>query len=124
MRTSIRVHTTFEGLHQYPIAPEGVEDLRSLHRHIFHIRFQVEVFHDNREIEFFLFKHDVEKAIKESFEFSDEYGAYLLGACSCEMIAKKLNDKLGQKYDLLSRNVVISISEDESNEAIVEVPAS
>lgn len=120
--SSVRVHTTFEGTHYYGMAPDPVKDLRSEHRHIFHVRVQISVFHDDREVEFFLLKHDVEKAIVNNFK--REPGYYMLGACSCEMIAKKIYDSLKEKYNLLSRNVVISVSEDDNNEGVLEVPAS
>ena len=55
-----------EGIHKYPAALEdpklatgGWDDVSFLgypHRHIFHFRVQIEVFHDDREIEFIQFK--------------------------------------------------------------------
>ena len=49
-----------EGIHRYPDAPEGVEFLRHPHRHMFHFRVEIEVFHDDRDIEFILFKRELE----------------------------------------------------------------
>lgn len=120
--SSIKVHTTFEGTHYYGVAPDPVKDLRNEHRHIFHVRVQISVFHDDREVEFFVLKHDVENAI--ACLSTRTAGCYTLGACSCEMIGKKIYDSLKEKYKLLSRNVVISVSEDDNNEGILEVPAS
>lgn len=120
--SSIKVHAAFEGIHHYPYAPDLVKDLRDGHRHIFHVRVQISVFHDDREVEFFLLKHDVEHAISKSYQ--KMHGAYMLGACSCEMISKKIYDQLVDKYDLTSRNVIISVSEDDNNEAILEVPSN
>ena len=45
-----------EGIHKYPDAPDGVEFLKYPHRHIFHFRVELEVFHDDRDVEFILLK--------------------------------------------------------------------
>ena len=45
-----------EGIHKYPDAPDEVDFLRYPHRHIFHFKVQIEVFNDDRDIEFFIFK--------------------------------------------------------------------
>ena len=45
-----------EGIHKYPDAPEGVEFLKYPHRHMFKFRVAIQVFHDDRELEFILFK--------------------------------------------------------------------
>lgn len=47
----IRVKTQFEGLHHWPDAPKPEEYLRSPHRHLFVVEADIEVFHDDREIE-------------------------------------------------------------------------
>ena len=60
----IWITTSMEGFHAYPDAPDEVAFLRNRHRHLFHFRVYIEVFHDDREIEFFMFKRDVEKMIK------------------------------------------------------------
>ncbi len=49
-----------EGIHKYPDAPEGVEFLRHPHRHIFHFRVELEVMHDDRDVEFILFNSELE----------------------------------------------------------------
>lgn len=127
--TYIKVHTTFEGVHFYPNAPDLVQDLKSPHRHLFHIRVQVSVTHDDREIEFWLFKHDIEKAFPFLSVLDDKQkgnygGAIYLGACSCEMIARKIYDYLAEKYQLNKRHTIISVSEDDNNEGILEVRPS
>ena len=50
-----------EGIHKYPDAPKGVTFLKFPHRHIFHFKVKLEVFHDDREVEFILFKREIEK---------------------------------------------------------------
>ena len=50
-----------EGIHKYPGAVDlpGVEFLANEHRHIFHFRIELQVWHDDREVEFILFKAQI-----------------------------------------------------------------
>lgn len=114
--TFITVKTQFEGIHCYPNAPAEVAFLRQPHRHIFHVEAEIEVFHDDRELEFIMVKH----RINQFFGLYQE-----LKSMSCEMIAEKLQDHLKQLYpvpDKLkndcgphSRIINIRISEDGEN---------
>ena len=62
-KKSIFVTFQKEGLHRWPDAINfpGVEFLANEHRHMFHFRVEMEVFHDDREVEFILFKRELEK---------------------------------------------------------------
>lgn len=51
MTRFIRVKTQFEGLHRWPKAPAPDDYLRSPHRHLFVVEADIEVFHDDREVE-------------------------------------------------------------------------
>jgi len=51
MTRFIRIKTQFEGLHRWPKAPVPDDYLRSPHRHLFVVEADIEVFHDDREIE-------------------------------------------------------------------------
>ena len=94
-----------EGIHQYPDAPEGVEFLKYPHRHIFHFRVELEVFHDDREVEFILFKRELEKLYdQEILQLNNQ---------SCEMIADNLHDYIVKNYP--ERNHNIEVSEDGEN---------
>lgn len=100
-----------EGIHKYPAALEDdkLHDVRFLgypHRHIFHFRVEIEVFHDDRDIEFILFKRELEKL------FSEE-GAMSLDYKSCEMIARDLAKYIHTKYP--GRSLSISVAEDNEN---------
>jgi len=58
-----------EGIHKYPAALEDpkLEDVSFLgypHRHIFHFKVWIEVFHDDRDIEFIQFKDGWKHCIK------------------------------------------------------------
>jgi hypothetical protein len=101
-----------EGIHQYPNAPEGVEFLKHPHRHIFHFRVQLEVFHDDREVEFILFKRELEAL----------YGSSTLKLfnMSCEMIADEVANYVTKKYP--GRDLVVSISEDNENGTVSYYP--
>lgn len=102
-----------EGIHSYPDAPEGVEFLRHPHRHIFHFRVDIEVFHDDREIEFILFKRELEAQY-------NEIGALELNHRSCEMIADDLADYIQDNYP--GRDIKIEVSEDGENGAVCYYP--
>lgn len=102
-----KIWVTFqkEGIHCYPDAPAGVEFLRHPHRHIFHFRVDIEVFHDDRDIEFILFKRELEGLYSE--------GTLQLDYKSCEMIADDLSEYVLDKYP--GRYLEISVSEDNEN---------
>lgn len=94
-----------EGIHQYPNAPDGVRFLRYPHRHIFHFRLELEVFHDDRDVEFILFKREIEGLFdKEILQLDNK---------SCEMISDDLAIYITKKYP--QRDLVIEVSEDNEN---------
>ena len=103
-----------EGIHRYPAALEdpnlatgGWDDVSFLghpHRHIFHFKVWLEVFHDDRDVEFIQFKRWLENL----------YNAQLqLDYKSCEMIADDLYKEIIQKFG--GRKVWIEVSEDGEN---------
>ena len=106
------IYVTFqkEGIHCYPDAPEGVEFLKHPHRHMFHFDVQIEVFHDDRDIEFILFKRELEGL------YSD--GILQLDYKSCEMMAMDLYTYINDKYQ--NRDVILDISEDGENGARIK----
>jgi hypothetical protein len=104
-----------EGIHKYPAAltdpnlatgdEYDVSFLGYPHRHIFHFKVAIEVFHDDRDIEFIQFKRWLENLYK---------GATLaLDFKSCEMIAEDLYSEINAKYP--NRTVWIDVSEDNEN---------
>ena len=104
-----------EGIHKYPAAltdpnlatgdEYDVSFLGYPHRHIFHFKVAIEVFHDDRDIEFIQFKRWLENLYK---------GATLaLDFKSCEMIAEDLYAQINGKYP--NRDVWIDVSEDNEN---------
>ena len=103
-----------EGIHKYPAALDDpklatgdkydVSFLGFLHRHTFHFKVAIEVFHDDRDIEFIQFKRWLEELYEG--ELNVDYK-------SCEMMADDLFEKISARYP--SREVHIDISEDGEN---------
>jgi len=104
-----------EGIHCYPAAATDpklasgdefdVSFLASPHRHIFHFRVYLEVFHDDRDVEFIQFKRWLEKLYST--------GTLELDHKSCEMIADELYAKISAQFT--NRSVWIEVSEDGEN---------
>ena len=115
VRITTEVYSTLqvEGQHCWPECPfDEVSYLRDPHRHMFHVKAYKKVNHDDRDIEFIMLKHELERYFRLTW-----YN-YLLNLCdfknmSCEMIAKELISK----FDLSS----CEVSEDGENGAIVTV---
>lgn len=85
----IIVRTQFEGIHNYPEAPKEVEYLKYPHRHVFHVEAEIETFDDDRELEFIMVKHAINKFIGENKN---------MGRISCEQIAKRVQQFLKCNY--------------------------
>lgn len=99
-----------EGLHKYPAALEDpkladVSFLGYLHRHIFHFKVAIDVFHNDRDIEFIQFKRWL-----EGFYTTQTLS---LDFKSCEMMADDLYVQIASKFP--GRNVTIEVSEDGEN---------
>ena len=88
-KTNIIVNLQVDGLHSWPDArrvfPE-VGFLADVHRHMFHVQLKKRVTHDDRDVEFIMFKRDVLDYLHLKY-FRDEYNCHFFGAMSCEMIA-------------------------------------
>lgn len=116
---TIFIQTSFEGIHRYPNAPEGVEFLASPHRHMFGVCLEVEVYHDDRELEFILLKRSVNNWIKSK---QDEFGIWNMGAMSCEQVANWLIKNVKEELpNGNKRYVKATVDEDGENGAVVEV---
>ena len=114
-RSMIWVTFAREGIHKYPAALDDpklatgdeydVSFLGYPHRHIFHFRVAIEVFHDDRDIEFIQFKRWLTKLYNES--------TLQLDYKSCEMIAEDLYAIISDRYP--GRSIEIEVSEDGEN---------
>ena len=118
-KSSTNIWVTFrkEGLHKYPAAlddpklatgdEQDVSFLGYIHRHIFHFKVELEVFHDDRDVEFIQFKRWLESLYAD--------GTLQLDFKSCEMICDDLAETINNKYP--NRKMTITISEDAENGA-------
>lgn len=101
----IRVKTQFEGLHRWPDAPEPEEYLRSPHRHLFVAEADIEVFHDDREIEINACARWLDTVIP-SFAVPPpaapqpmaEAGPLHLGSQSCEQLATRITEAILDRH--------------------------
>jgi hypothetical protein len=109
-----------EGIHRYPAAATDpalctagemdVSFLANAHRHIFHFRIWIDVFHNDRCIEFIQFKRWLEGLYnKDILE---------LDFMSCEMIADALYVQIAQRYP--DRAVWIEVAEDGENGCLIK----
>jgi hypothetical protein len=127
-RTTVRekadrkIWVTFrkEGIHKYPAAATDpqlatgdeydVSFLASPHRHMFHFRVWIDVWHNDRDIEFIQFKRWLENLYRDS-TLSLDYK-------SCEMMADDLYDLIATRYP--DRTIWIEVAEDGENGALIQ----
>ncbi len=108
-RRTIWITTQFVGFHSYPDAPSEVIFLKNKHRHVFHCKVEISVNHDDRDIEFFMFKNYIHSIIKSLIN-RDNTG-------SCEHIASIILSQC--QIDYPNREIAITVSEDNENGATV-----
>ena len=121
-----KIWVTFqkEGVHCYPAAATDpqlatgdeydVSFLGTPHRHIFHFKVHIDVFHNDRDIEFIQFKRWLENLYKDSILELDYK--------SCEMIADDLYIQIASRYP--NRAVWIEVSEDGENGCLIRYEIS
>jgi len=123
-----KIWVTFrrEGIHCYPAAATDpklntageydVSFLASPHRHIFHFRVWIDVFHNDRDIEFIQFKRWLESL------YHGSNTVLALDWKSCEMIADDLYIQLAGRYP--ERAVWIEVAEDGENGCLIKYELS
>ena len=116
-KASKMIWVTFqkEGMHKYPAALDDpklktgdeydVSFLGYPHRHTFHFKVAIEVFHDDRDIEFIQFQRWLLNLYKEG-TLQNDYK-------SCEMTSDDLYIQITKKYP--GRKIEIDVSEDGEN---------
>lgn len=104
-----QIWVTFQkkGLHRYPKAAESeeladVSYLGNVHRHLFKFKVSIDVYHNDRDIEFHQFLNWCE-SLYDTDHLQLDYQ-------SCEMISDALWNKIRLAYP--GRNCVIEVSED------------
>ena len=117
-----KIWVTFrkEGIHKYPAAATDpalatgdeydVSFLGVPHRHIFHFRVWIDVWHNDRDIEFIQFKRWLENLYSS--------GTLQLNFKSCEMMSDDLYLQIADRYP--ARTVWIEVAEDGENGALVK----
>ena len=117
-----KIWVTFrkEGIHRYPAAATDpnlctageydVSFLASPHRHIFHFRVWIDVWHSNRDLEFVQFKRWLESLYSKDI--------LQLDFKSCEMIADDLYVQIAGRYP--ERAVWIEVAEDGENGCLIK----
>jgi hypothetical protein len=108
-----------EGIHKYPgadtdpnLATGDEYDVSFLgypHRHIFNFKVAIQVFHNDRDIEFIQFKRWLENSFRD--------GVMKLDHKSCEMISDELYMYIATRYP--ERDIEITVSEDGENGATI-----
>ena len=105
-----------EGIHKYPAAltDPALDDVQFLgypHRHMFHFRVWIDVFHNDRDLEFIQFKRWCESL------YNSDNSVLSLDHKSCEMIADDLYIQIASRYP--GRVVHIEVAEDGENGALI-----
>ena len=123
-----KIWVTFrrEGIHRYPAAATDpklntageydVSFLASPHRHIFHFRVWIDVWHNDRDIEFIQFKRWLESL------YHGQNTVLALDWKSCEMIADDLYTQIAGRYP--ERAVWIEVAEDGENGCLIKYELS
>jgi len=134
-----KIWVTFqrEGIHKYPAAATDpklatgdeydVSFLASPHRHIFHFRVWISVFHNDRDIEFIQFKRWLlslytnsagSDVVRDRTVPYNQNSVLELNYKSCEMIADDLYLQIATKYP--DRSVWIEVAEDGENGCLIK----
>lgn len=116
----IEVQFQKEGVHYYPgadtrsdLATGGDDDvsfLGSPHFHYFYFTVRIEVFHNDRDLEFIQFRRWLERLYSSS--------TLQMNHKSCEMLAEDLHGQIQVTWP--NRDMVISVAEDNINRAVLE----
>jgi len=120
-----------EGIHKYPAAltdpmlatgdEYDVSFLGYPHRHIFHFRVWIDVWHNDRDIEFIQFKRWLENLYRTA-DNNNKNSVLALDYKSCEMMADDLYLQIAQRYP--DRAVWIEVAEDGENGALIKYEIS
>ena len=116
-----------EGIHKYPAAltdpmlatgdEYDVSFLGYPHRHIFHFRVWIDVWHNDRDIEFIQFKRWLENLYCGT-DNNTKNSVLALDYKSCEMIADDLYTQIANRYP--GRCVWIEVAEDGENGCLIK----
>tara|TARA_R110001592_G_scaffold123185_1_gene330779 strand:+ start:1132 stop:1542 length:411 start_codon:yes stop_codon:yes gene_type:complete len=115
MKTNVIAKLEIEGMHNWPDAgvhfPE-VKFLADPHRHKWFITAKKQVNHDDRDVEFIMFKRDIIDFLSDEY-YNSISRTHEFGSKSCEMLAKEIMEEF--------KCVYVSVFEDNENGAEVYV---
>ncbi len=107
----IIVNLRVEGTHLWESCKiEEVLYLSNLHRHMFYIRLEKEVIHNDRDIEIIKLKHDIKDYLKDRY-----YDKDLRTHCFCGRSCEDIAEDLSVVFDAYS----VEVLEDNENGAII-----
>ena len=113
-KTIVIVKLSVDGMHNFPKAAElfpEVAFLADRHRHMFHFTAAKQVFHDDRDVEFIMFKRDILNYLTN--QYSDSHMRTMeFGSQSCEMLAREILERFDCEW--------VEVWEDQENGARVE----
>ena len=112
--TAVIVKLSIDACHNFPAAKElfpEVAFLSDRHRHMFHFKVCKKVYHDDRDVEFIMFKRDILAYLSDKY-YDVTTRTHEFGSMSCEMLGKEIFNQFDCKW--------VEVWEDEENGAIVE----
>jgi hypothetical protein len=107
-RTTVYCCFRFAALHRWPEAKGEVAYLAHPHRHEFHARVDMEVRHEDRDIEFIGLKNRLRTQVEQLAAQADRVATW-----SCETWASQIMALVGARR--------VEVSEDGENGAVVEI---
>lgn len=110
----ISVKNTFVGVHKWSkCSISSVAFLQNSHRHVFHVKTCLPVYHD-RELEFFTVQTEIDYIIGDLYGGGEPY--FILGDRSCEMVAKEIIKSYLKSHPQIDW-IRVEVSEDDENSA-------
>jgi len=118
LKRNIKIQFLKEGLHRYPRAAtdealESVKYLGDTHFHYFYFYVTVQVFHNDRDLEFQMFRRWCESLYRD--------GVMEIDFQSCEMLSENLINQINDKYP--GRDITVEVYEDNINGAVLHYSA-
>ena len=123
-RATVLTSFSVVGFHRWPNAPARVHHLRDEHRHVFVYRVEVDVKHDDRDVEFQMLQADCRQWVVDTYPGygEDKTDGLRFDTRSCERLAAELFLHLVEKGVCVS---AVEVWEDnESGARVVPEEAS
>lgn len=111
----VGVSYSFKATHNWPeasqIAGPQVQFLEHRHRHTFFVDFEMQVHHDDRDVEFFVLQSQIRQAVETLYGATWDGMLYNLGRKSCETIGSEIISEM-RRIHPNAGNMEIRVSED------------